>query len=1109
MPNAENHPVSQFINHIADQIERGIDRAGELVDAAFPGLLSPKTPIPPLATADAGGFDLRNESISDHGLQKLLNADLMSKAKNQGTPQSPVSSSSATPQETPTAREKAPVVPDGGSFIQLSQAGWNKLSAENRHSLLNPSGQMQTLLAPIAARTLNEVSRKKAEYVNEAVGRVLRHPGLPDVLRDLFSTLQTFDPIDAGSKVRLEVLPATALPPERLVSAEPDPSPDSRREHRYTVRSDSGAILVSTPHVFLMKEDPSRPPLVVGGRELAMSLVETLYGEKPEAEQTRRARITRMADEALLEPLLNVNLETLLSSTDLMESASRSPILARHLDLYQELIRELELRQQQYQNAVFGIGFDRPMIEAMQLRTDDGGRLLSWIENQKDLPEVLKVRFERLMSGAIAVDSAEERDTLRLFIMYRSSQSTIRLDIALAPLQEDLKELASLPSHHPLYEPELFMRAQQAVGEVMKVVPAGSQNELRLNMLPDLLHTPLSQFRQQMNEHIFVPFKEEFEIALQGFEEIFRENGRFKPEFRGQSVPVDFLQSTLYGAPVGRRVAENNLPATERFPALSRDDFYHIREAIFYREFAATDDQLVRTLSIPRFRNLVHGVIVAHRKANAVDTQYREWVEGLSDRTALAVPAAGDHLGQAIDASVLAGFTPRVIQGSKLQPHEVFDASSSVSVRHIVDFHEWNAQQRSRGNPRTLQQWSTEQAQITLALEVGLTDGTRAVSKELLRLRPEAEKYVLRETLEKEIAIAEQVRQNPLIRTGLFQSWDNLTPKFLYHKTADDIRRAVAVYNHPELHALFNEEIIRGLPADVSRFVQGRFYLGKFDTSAGNRQLKVSQTWLDGVLTREPAIRITVDGASEDLSFSCSAVTPENLVAARAQVWSLDELLENCDDPDISGNPDTLLQGKATTGTSDMALAARNEYAKRWIAKLQFLSSRAAKEVLQRQGLQLVDTETFRVARDLQGTSAAIFSQVYVSRELVKDLAQVRLNPQQAGPLKDPNEIAGNGFIRWQNGIPCVSGRGKHRDEPLDQIMYGPDSSYVTGYLANASKVGADVAAIAQVVKVIYLRIEKEQRLLPVAERQALLRRSLIEHLRSEATPGTDAGTRQ
>jgi hypothetical protein len=608
-----------------------------------------------------------------------------------------------------------PVIKSGNHLIEISPSAWKKLTPALQERMRTPSTMKEYALVGIAAQTLKEVSRFKPEYAQEAVTRVLNYQGRPELLKGVFDRCQSYDPLALGNDFEVHVLPVGSLSSENLAQLHAyrgEEDGGSYTTERYTVRSDSGAVLIQSPHIMVRKSDPATI-VSVGGRELMVSHGEVFFGITPELITERRARLEQRAHESVLEVLRGASLTDVLHSDELSKAAGRSPLLARNLEAYKELIPVLEEAHRIIQNATYGIGFGVGKAGCVHLKSDFGGQLLSWCEkNAASMPRALQTDLELLLYSPQELSLAKQQRIISVLAAYRISHSTINLQVALAPLQEDLAALDALPDSSPYKVPELYEAARLAIANVTQSVSADSQNEIRLDRLPDLLHTPLQEFRIAVNSELLSHYREEFFEAVESFKPLFCDGNLLKPEFRGEGIALESLKQTVDGAEIGIRSFEKNIEPTERFAALSRDDFFNIREAIYYLSISSQNesscDPFCSRLSIPNFRALVTGVITAHRKASSIDAQYKNW-HFENAHTGLPEPVSpGNHLTTSIDGEALKTFTPIVAKGRKILPKEEFAETFGISLDHCLkvrDFLKFGDTQAA--SPKTIfDQWS-------------------------------------------------------------------------------------------------------------------------------------------------------------------------------------------------------------------------------------------------------------------------------------------------------------------------------------------------------------------------------------------------------------------
>lgn len=767
-----------------------------------------------------------------------IGGDALTKPLEARTPKEPTSpkkNSSAAP---------PPVVKSGPNFIEISPSAWKKLSPALQDKIRTPNSMNEHALVAIAAQTLKEVSRYKPEYVQEAVTRVLNYKGRPELLKGVFDRCRNFDPLELGADFEVHVLPVGPLSKECLAQlqayrgeegeekvSDGKASTGKASEEKYTVRSDSGAVLVQSPHIMVRKSDPSTI-VSVGGRELMVSHGEVFFGVTPELIKERRARLENRAHESVLEILRGASLTDILHSDELGKAAGRSPLLARNLEAYKELVPVLEEAQRIIQNATYGLGFGVGKAGCVHLKSDFGGQLLSWCEkNASAMPRAMQMDLEVLLYSPHELSIAQQQRIISVLAAYRISHSTINLQVALAPLQEDLAALEALPDSSPHKKPELYEAVRETIANITQAVSADTQNEIRLDRLPDLLHTPLREFRIAVNSELLSLYRDEFFEAVESFKPLFCEGPHLKPDFRGEGIALESLKQTVYGAELGVRSFEKNLDPTERFAALSRDDFFNIREAIYYLSISplkeTSFDTLCSHLSIPNFHTVVTGVITAHRKAGSIDAQYKNWYfenahAGLPEPVEL-----GSHITSPIDFALLGSFTPVVVKGRKIAPKEVFAEEFGISLDHCLNVRDFLKRgDSSSASPSALfEQWR-------FLADAGLYNaGIKDAEKEYLAAN--GARYFPQSLCRGTSDRLEQLYGNVFVRikeerfnSYPFESRKELEAPFLDRRTVERARILEAVLEQEEVvkvitDPLSDEDLTLYKTASTNRFLLG------------------------------------------------------------------------------------------------------------------------------------------------------------------------------------------------------------------------------------------------------------------------------------------------
>jgi|GEM_PF-3968806 len=987
-------------------------------------------------------------------------------------------------------KDIAPIVSCDGHAIQISQASWDNLALAHRERIRHPQSPNELVLVGVVATTLNQLYRRKPEYINEAATRILNYRGVPKLLKQVFDTCGSYDPIALGKELEVHVIPADKLSPADLrAHYQSDEQPGEESETALTIRSDSGAALKSTPHVLIFKKDSKI--VAIGGRQLMTSHCEALFGATPEVTRERRRRVEGNVGDSILAPLVGMSIAQILDSEDLRDVANRSPLLARQLEAYDQLRPMLAEAHSVIQNALFGVGLNAEKVECLRLKADAGGQLLSWCEaNARTMPEALQADLERLLYSPHELSLKEQQQIVARLATYRISHSTINLEVALGPLTEDLAALKALPKTDPLYKPELERIADDAIAEVTRNVAADSSNEIRLDRLPDLLESPMTAFRRAVNTRELEPYKEEFLQALAAFKPLFCDGDRFKEGFRGESVPLTLLGSTLYGADIGTRRFDKS--AEKQFPALSRNDFYFVKEALFYQMVSADTEQLCKRLSIPRFKELVLGVVAAHRKAADLDNQYRTWYAAQANPEDLyPPPAPGDHLTCNIDVARISTFTPTVLQGGKIRPAEEFAKQYGVDWAHCI--HSRNFEFRNpSGSPRD---WDARAPLERYLRDARLCDF--GLPEDVLNSLARGGKAYLTESQCSDVVTAlERYEPNSFILKPFHHSELSRLKEQLVR--LDVFQRALIVNGFLEAEDVQQSfaPLLAGQPdgsisiADreiFTKFLSTTFVVGEVSEKDGKKELSFRRcTGLQ--LLGEPnkrAVTIASDTArptEDQVEWFDPSSAMKRCKEILAQSVSIKELHT---EPLIAQVDERIKVRRETSRRANTSWDNLADYAKAYgivYEAIQFLN----------QG-NTVGTLSF-VRFPQEPISHWLRTNDYpdhISRELLETINNwLQKDAEQAN-----RPIGKSGWFEFRDGVPVmVKGQGQGVEgRALDDVLYSIDRTYITSFLRHKLKnPPAELVELIDQMIAAKSRIDSRGRFLDFDQKRAALRSELV-----------------
>jgi hypothetical protein len=775
---------------------------------------------------------------------------------------------------------------------------------------------------------------------------------------------------------------------------------------------------------------------------------EIFFGVTEELIKERRTRLERRVHESVLEVLRGASLTEILHSDELGEAAKRSPLLARNLEAYQELVTVLQKAQHAIQDATYGIGFGVGKAGCVHLKTDHGGQLLSWCEkNAADMPPALQADLELLLYSAQELSIKEQQRIISVLAAFHISHSTINLQVALAPLQQDLAALKALPDSSPHKVPELYEKAMQAIASATKAVSIDTKDEIRLDRLSDLLYTPLHEFRRAVNADLLAVYGDEFFEAVNSFKPFFCEGDNLKPDFRGEGIALESLKQTIYGAELGIRSFEKNIEPSKRFSALSRDDFFNVREAIYYLSISSRDESVSESLcghlSIPNFKAVVTGVITAHRKATSIDTQYKNWHFD-NGHAGLPEPVtSGNHLTAPVSAQLLGTFSPIVVKGRNILPKEEFAEEFGISLNHCVQVRDFLkfGKAHADSSKTIFDQWS-------FLADAGLYNaGVKDAEQDYLVRN--GLRYLPRTVCQDIADRLAPLYRNPFIRikeerfsSYPFDNRQKLEALFLEKQIVNSAKMFEAVLAEEDIidaiiFPLSEQDRVNYIDASASRFLlrnhapvaegANSFTLvfGLGSTFIGEwKERKVAYTTIDGVQSSFKIQWLDAEGAvSRSRELLASTVPSDQLSTVQSLVSVLSAPSQT--------RPDTMLGGSMSRASEGERLYENFARRLRVVTLQRALGG----------STQGSNPASKRIADELPHWIIAKNNPFRIERALIEDVYQAtKIDPEVV-------TLHSDGWLRLhESSIEVVKGK-KHKGVDLYDVLFR-DPTYVTKYFA-------------------------------------------------------------
>ncbi len=506
----------------------------------------------------------------------------------------------------------------------------------------------------------NAVSNSSPDQVERLIETVSSYQGSLPILRSFLIQLGTWDPFLATRRAQIEILP--------------------KCETR-SVRGVSGQVLTGITYCAYDAQFPGTTTGYLSGKQAITSILEAFNPERISAEVRERVRTRRYA--GVREALRRIHPEDLrladLEADSSLTGELGSKLVARNLEVYQELRKAIEISQSQLTKLLYTGDVELRPAESLKVSSDVGRQFFGWFEEHfkenPNAPVGIQIAFARLRDHDITLTEVEEQRYIQGLVAYQRMNSFISKGTALSGLVKDLAEYDQLPVGDNLTLDEGIERAREQLKERI----ANSGAELSITEFGSMLdQSSMVEFRREMNRRTLSTYGAEFVAALEGFKFVSLDGDKWRQDALGDSVPMERLKRHLYGAKIG--VLKASDPHEAKRALLSQSDFRHIMNAQFLTRLVTDPERFLCTKPIVDFRAMVEGVIVAGRKVKILEAELLKYQTTL-DAGALAVTR--EDIGVA-----LAVWKPVLPIGSGYKPTEVWGAQMREFDLKVTDLRE-------------------------------------------------------------------------------------------------------------------------------------------------------------------------------------------------------------------------------------------------------------------------------------------------------------------------------------------------------------------------------------------------------------------------------------
>lgn len=826
--------------------------------------------------------------------------------------------------ELATPRDRAHNIRNLLQELGLSKKGLSKLSEDSvtkLASLLQTPGQRSNLITSM----FNVVTETTPKKIGRFVETIHSYRGSFPILREFLTQLGQKNPFLAAERAQIMVLP----------------------DRQNNVRGASGHILSGVTY---MAYDPQVPTTTTGyfsGKQAIVQIFKAWHPERLGEESKRSVRDRR--HNQLRSALLEIDLENLtlgdFDANPALTGEVGSRIIARNLDVYNELRKAIDQCKTHLSSMIYGGDIVLPGINSLKVNQDPGRQFFGWFEEHfkenENAPIGIEIAYQSIIDEDIALTPEEEAHYVRGLLAYQRVHSFINKATALGGLLSDLHQYDALSINDELRLNPAIEKARIRLQETVQSTPT----ELSIAEFATMLeNASMVQFRQAMNKRILDAHRDEFEAALKLFDFVSFENGAWREDALSDSVPMERLKRHLYGAKVG--VEKSWYGPDKKRAALGQSDFRHIMDAQFLRRVVTTEEKLLNAQPIEQFRAMVEGVVVAYRKATFLEARLAE------------------H-----------GITPNGMEATRtLQKENVGDTLKG-----------WKPVLPIGGTYKLTERWFEETGDPKPGLQ-SLSEIVARICdrKSYFFPRDSKSKNEFRDKYNGLIAEIEQFAGAGLYRPDMDEMWRTLAEKVAeFIPTADHrelMDRAIQLFVHPMVvssYYLNRETLSRKFLAPhefnlVRSFVEVEAGLREVCNGYNTAELGELRTRAEERLRAQilrGGVRVLPDGQRqltlEQISFANLAgiIRPNHANSFETAEYFDPKLLA------------------AALDSIDHSYISVSTLSADWINRAKTLCSKDGGHVLGKAGYALVDTPTFKVARDITPRG-----DYYVSKDFVNEV---------------------------------------------------------------------------------------------------------------------------
>jgi len=236
------------------------------------------------------------------------------------------------------------------------------------------------------------------------------------------------------------------------------------------------------------------------------------------------------------------------------------------------------------------IAFAKPTEKAFLAAADPGGMFFGWYKKQLlQLPTAIRDIYTTI-TGPVEIAEEERTFMVGALIAYAATKMPINREAALGGYQKDLDVILGLPETHPIV-------AKYGIPNLASVRGILNATEITLIDITKVFDAyPVDQVRKEINRHYAAQFAAELGRVEQHLAPLFIQQGTWRDDAYGSSIPVSRLKKSIY------------------FATLTSKDLTSVRDYLALHTIAVKKEAVFQALSLSDFKQLIDEVTLCGRK---------------------------------------------------------------------------------------------------------------------------------------------------------------------------------------------------------------------------------------------------------------------------------------------------------------------------------------------------------------------------------------------------------------------------------------------------------------------------------------------------------------